>query len=44
LHEAVATGKLTIQHIPSDQMLADGLTKALGRVKHQKFVEEIGLV
>jgi transposase InsO family protein len=44
LHEAVATGKLTIQHIPSGQMLADGLTKALGKVKHEKFVQEIGLV
>jgi hypothetical protein len=44
LHEAVATGKLAIQHIPSDKMLADGLTKALGKVKHETFVQEIGLV
>jgi hypothetical protein len=44
LHEAVATGKLAIKHIPSDKMLADGLTKALGKVKHEKFVQEIGLV
>jgi hypothetical protein len=44
LHEAVATGKIDLKHIPSDKMLADGLTKALGRVKHQKFVQEIGLI
>jgi hypothetical protein len=36
LHEAVATEKLVIKHVPSDAMLADGLTKA--------FVKEIGLI
>jgi hypothetical protein len=44
LHEAVATGKLVVEHIPSEEMLADGLTKALGRTKHNKFVKETGLV
>jgi transposase InsO family protein len=44
LHEAVATEKLVIKHVPSDEMLADGLTKALGRIKHEAFVKEIGLM
>jgi hypothetical protein len=44
LHEAVATEKLVIKHVPSDEMLADGLTKALGRVKDEAFVKEIGLI
>jgi hypothetical protein len=43
VHEAVATEKLLVEHVPSDEMLADGLTKALGRVKHEAFVKEIGL-
>jgi hypothetical protein len=44
LHEAVATGRLLVEHVPSEEMLADGLTKALGRVKHEAFVKEIGLI
>jgi hypothetical protein len=44
LHEAVATGELAIEHIPSEEMLADGLTKALGKTKHGKFVKDLGLV
>jgi hypothetical protein len=47
LHEAVATEKRVVKHVPSDEnheMLADGLTKALGRVKHEEFVKEIGLI
>jgi hypothetical protein len=44
LHEAVATEKLLVEHVPSVEMLADGLTKALGRIKHEGFVKDLGLV
>jgi hypothetical protein len=44
LHEAVATEKLLVEHVPSVDMLADGLTKALGRIKHEGFVKDLGLV
>jgi hypothetical protein len=44
LHEVVATRKIDLKYIPSDKILADRLTKALGRVKYQKFIQEIGLI
>jgi hypothetical protein len=44
LHEVIATEQLIIKHVTSDDMLADGLTKALGRVKHEAFVKGIGLI
>jgi hypothetical protein len=44
LHEAIATEKLVIKHVRSDGMLAEGLKKALGRIKHEAFVKEIGLI
>jgi hypothetical protein len=44
LHEAVGTEKLVVKHVSSDEMLADGLMKALGRAKHEAFVKELGLI
>jgi hypothetical protein len=44
LHEAVATDNLMVKHVPSDEMLADGLTKSFGMIKHEAFVKEIGLI
>jgi hypothetical protein len=44
LHEAVATEKFLVEHVPSVEMLADGLTKALGRIKHEGFLKDLGLI
>ena len=32
-----------VQFAPTDQMLADGLTKGLDRVKFEKMIEGLGL-
>ena len=34
---------LEVHHIPTDEMLADGLTKPLGGVKHREFLKMLGL-
>ena len=35
---------LDVQHVPTGEMIADGLTKPLGGVKHREFVKMLGLV
>ena len=44
LREQVADDKIKIAWIPTGQMPADGLTKALPWQKHQNFVCQLGLV
>ena len=44
LVEAIAGGRLGIEHIGTTEMKADVLTKALGRVKHEKMIAAFGLV
>ena len=44
LREQVADEKIKVTWIPTSQMPADGLTKALPRQKHQNFVRQLGLV
>ena len=44
LREQVANEKIKVTWIPTSQMPADGLTKALPRQKHQNFVRQLGLV
>ena len=39
VNEQIAEGKISVEYVPSGENAADGLTKALERVKHQEFVE-----
>jgi len=41
--QAVQDGTLQLQYCPTDEMTADMLTKALGRVKLERFVRSSGL-
>ncbi|KAH8665302.1 hypothetical protein BGZ61DRAFT_366635, partial [Ilyonectria robusta] len=36
-------GYFNLQQVRSDEMIADGLTKALGAVNHHKFVIQLRL-
>lgn len=44
VRELVAEGKLIVQHIPGAEQPADIFTKALARVKFQKFRKDIGIL
>ena len=44
LREQVADDRIKIAWIPTGQMPADGLTKALSRQKHESFLRQLGLV
>ena len=37
-------GKVNISYIPTNKMVADGLTKPLGKDAFKKFVEMLGMV
>ena len=39
VNEQINEGKIRVEYVPSGENAADGLTKALERVKHQGFVE-----
>jgi hypothetical protein len=41
--DLVATGEVIVRYVPTDDMVADVLTKALGHAKHWKFVRAMGL-
>jgi hypothetical protein len=41
--ERIKLGKLNVQHVRSVNMAADGLTKPLDRVAHERFLTQIGL-
>lgn len=43
LRQEVQNGKFAVQWVPTSEMPADGLTKALTRQNHQSFVEMLGL-
>jgi len=43
VREVVQEGHLRLQHVPTDQMIADVLTKALSRATHERCVENLGL-
>jgi hypothetical protein len=42
--DQVAAKRIRVEHLPGDEMVADGLTKALGREKHSRFIKLLGLV
>jgi len=44
LRQEVQRGNIHINWIPSAQMPADGLTKALPRQKHEVFIRQLGLI
>jgi hypothetical protein len=44
LRQQVQRKEIEIKWTPTAAMIADGFTKALDRQKHEKFVEQIGLV
>jgi len=41
--EAVSDRKMEIHYVPSNENLADIMTKALGRTQFEKFVKMLGL-
>jgi transposase InsO family protein len=43
LRQEVREKRVTLNWVPTKQMLADGLTKSLGRQKHERFCNLIGL-
>ena len=43
VREQVEEGNVKLEYCPSEDMVADVMTKALGRIKHQKFVGAMGL-
>jgi hypothetical protein len=44
LRQEVQAKRLRVNWIPTAEMPADGLTKALPRQKHEIFVRQLGLV
>ena len=44
LRQSVQRGELCVDYVPTNQMVADGLTKVLPPQKHQHFVKLLGLV
>ena len=43
VREAITTDKVTLEHCATDNMMADPMTKKLGKTKHEKHVEAMGL-
>ena len=43
IQEFIEQGEIQLQYIPTDAMLADGLTKALDRVKFERMIKGLGL-
>ena len=42
--EKVADGTITIEYVPTDDMIADGLTKPLAPPKFSRFRQQLGMV
>ena len=43
IRERIEDGEIDVEYVPTDRQVADVLTKPLGRVKHERFVEGMGL-
>ncbi|RFU31063.1 hypothetical protein B7463_g5291, partial [Scytalidium lignicola] len=43
VREKVQSGEIVLNYVPTADMVADGLTKALNSVKHAKFMDLLGL-
>ena len=44
IRDKVSNGSVTVSYVPSNENLADVLTKGLPRLKHEKFSRELGLI
>ncbi|KAK9721226.1 hypothetical protein QE152_g5595 [Popillia japonica] len=44
LREKIEDGEISINHIPTDEMTADSLTKPLFKQKHETCAKNMGLV
>lgn len=44
IRDSIKSGKINISYTPKADMLANVLTKPLGRTKHQQAVQMLGLV
>ncbi len=44
IRDYVERGEIRLQYIQTDEMLADGLTKALDRVKFERMIKGLGLI
>jgi hypothetical protein len=44
VRQEVQEGRLSIKWLPTSEMPADGLTKALPRQKHNEFIRQLRLV
>ena len=44
LRERVARKEIKVEYLPTQDMVADVLTKALAKPQHERFCEEMGLV
>ncbi len=41
IHDEVAPGRIDLQYMPTSEMIADGLTKALTQAKFHIFVKQM---
>ena len=44
IRERVKSGEIKLEYVPTNLQVADVLTKPLGREKHERFVEGMGLI
>lgn len=43
IRDEVEAGRIELSYIPSDEMIADGLTKPLEAVKYLTFIKQMGM-
>lgn len=44
IRDCFASDKICVEYVPTSEMIADVLTKPLGKLKHQEGVRMLGLV
>ncbi len=44
IRDEVALKRIELSYVPTDQMIADGLTKALTHVKFHRFIEQMNMI
>ena len=43
IRQEVANGSIELSYVPTEKMVADGLTKPLSGPKHQAFISQLGM-